>query len=169
MEKFNRFNDKIQELAGTVTSFLSLILVLLVSLDVIGRYAFNAGSVAAQELEWHIFAVIFLLAAGYTMKHEEHVKIDVLYTKFSPKKKLLVNIYGTVFLLFPFCLFILYYSIEFFIASLSIHEGSPDPGGLPARYLLKLMIPLGFLLLLMQGVSFLLTSITEYQNLKRGV
>lgn len=169
MEKFVRFNDKLQELAGTTASVLSLILVLLVSADVAGRYLFNTGSVAAQELEWHIFAVIFLLAAGYTMKHDEHVKVDVLYTKFSPKKKLLTNIFGTIFMLFPFCLFIIYYSIEFFLASLDMHESSPDPGGLPARYLLKLMIPIGFTLLLLQGISFLYNTIQEYKKLKESV
>ena len=107
MEKFLRFNDRIQEAAGGISAFLSVLLVLLVSIDVIARYLFNSGSVAAQELEWHIFALIFILTAGYTLKHDEHVKIDVLYSRFSPKKQALVNILGVIFLLIPFCLFVI--------------------------------------------------------------
>lgn len=132
-----------------------------------GRYLFNTGSVAAQELEWHIFAVIFLLAAGYTMKHDEHVKVDVLYTKFSPKEKFMTNIFGTIFMLFPVLSFYHLLFNQFFLASVSMHETSPDPGGLPARYLLfKLMIPIGFTLLLLQGVSSFITQL-ELQKIER--
>ena len=164
MEKFVRFNDKIQEAAGGISAFLSVLLVLLVSIDVIARYLFNSGSVAAQELEWHIFALIFILAAGYTLKHDEHVKIDVLYSRFSPKKQALVNILGVIFLLIPFCLFVIWFSIDFFLVSFEINEASSDPGGLPARYILKLFIPIGFILLLMQGISFLHASLIEYKQ-----
>lgn len=164
MEKFNRFNRKIQDAAGGLAAILSFLLVLLVSIDVIARYLFNSGSVAAQEVEWHIFALIFLLAAGYTLKENEHVKIDVIYTRFSNRKKALINILGVIFFLFPFCLFVIYYSIDFFLVSLEFNEASSDPGGLPARYILKLFIPIGFLLLLMQGITTLHTSILEYKE-----
>jgi len=164
MERFLRINEKIQEGAGAISSFLTVVLVLLIVGDVVGRYVFNVGSVALQELEWHIFAIIFLMAAGYTFKKGEHVKIDVLYNRFNSRKKALVDITGTVLLLFSFAGFVIYYSIEFIWASYSIHEGSPDPGGLPARYLLKTVIPLGFILLAMQGVAFLYEAVNRYKN-----
>ncbi len=164
MEKFIRFNERVQEWAGAVAAFLTSILVLLVVGDVVGRYVFNVGSVALQELEWHIFSIIFLLAAGYTFKRGEHVKIDVLYNRFTKKRQALVDIAGTVVLLFSFTGFVIWYSIDFIWSSYLIHEGSPDPGGLPARYLLKTMIPAGFILLLMQGVVFLLDAVKRYKN-----
>ncbi len=164
MERFLRINGKIQEGAGAIASFLTVLLVLLIVGDVVGRYVFNIGSVALQELEWHIFAIIFLIAAGYTFRKGEHVKIDVLYNGFSDRKKALVDITGTVLLLFSFAGFVIYYSIEFIWASYSIHEGSPDPGGLPERYLLKTMIPVGFILLSMQGIAFLHDAVRRYKN-----
>lgn len=164
MERFLRINGRIQETAGAVSAFLTVILVLLVVGDVVGRYVFNVGSVAFQELEWHIFSIIFLLAAGYTFKKGEHVKIDVIYNRFSEKKKALVDITGVLILLFSFCGFVIFYSIDFIWASYTIHEGSPDPGGLPMRYLLKSMIPLGFILLTMQGVAFLHDAVKRYQS-----
>lgn len=164
MEKFVRFNARVQEGAGALAAFLTSILVLLVVGDVVGRYIFNVGSVALQELEWHIFSIIFLLAAGYTFKRGEHVKIDVLYNRFTKKGQALVDIAGTVVLLFSFSGFVIWYSIDFIWSSYLINEGSPDPGGLPARFLLKTMIPTGFILLLMQGVIFLLDALKRYKN-----
>lgn len=164
MEKFVRFNARVQEGAGALAAFLTSILVLLVVGDVVGRYIFNVGSVALQELEWHIFSIIFLLAAGYTFKRGEHVKIDVLYNRFTKKGQALVDIAGTVVLLFSFSGFVIWYSIDFIWSSYLINEGSPDPGGLPTRFLLKTMIPTGFILLLMQGVIFLLDALKRYKN-----
>ena len=164
MEKFVRFNARVQEGAGALAAFLTSILVLLVVGDVVGRYIFNVGSVALQELEWHIFSIIFLLAAGYTFKRGEHVKIDVLYNRFTKKGQALVDIAGTVVLLFSFSGFVIWYSIDFIWSSYLINEGSPDPGGLPSRFLLKTMIPTGFILLLMQGVIFLLDAVKRYKN-----
>lgn len=164
MEKFVRFNARVQEGAGALAAFLTSILVLLVVGDVVGRYIFNVGSVALQELEWHIFSIIFLLAAGYTFKRGEHVKIDVLYNRFTKKGQALVDIAGTVVLLFSFSGFVIWYSIDFIWSSYLINEGSPDPGGLPTRFLLKTMIPTGFILLLMQGVIFLLDAVKRYKN-----
>ncbi len=166
MEKFIRLNSRVQEGAGAIAAFLTAILVLLVVGDVVGRYVFNTGSVALQELEWHLFSIIFLLAAGYTFKMGEHVKIDVLYNRFSPKKQALVDITGTIVLLFSFAGFVIWYSLDFIWSSYLIHEGSPDPGGLPARYLLKTMIPVGFILLSMQGAVFLIEAVRRYKEEK---
>jgi TRAP-type mannitol/chloroaromatic compound transport system permease small subunit len=106
-----------------------------------------------QELEWHLFAIIFLLGAAYTLKRDRHVRVDILYLKFSPKTRAWVDLLGSIFLLLPFCILVIFASHKFVFNSFLIQETSPDPGGLPARYLLKACIPIGFFLVLLQGFS----------------
>jgi len=150
--------DTFSEWTGQAVSWLVGALVLLIVYDVAMRYLFQAGSVGLQELEWHLFAVIFLLGAAYTAKHDAHVRVDILYdsTRMTPKHRALVNITGTVFFLWPFCVLIIYSSWPFVANSFAISEGSPDAGGLPYRFLLKAAIPLGFALLALQGVANLI-------------
>jgi TRAP-type mannitol/chloroaromatic compound transport system permease small subunit len=124
--------------------------------------------VAAQELEWHCFAIIFLLGAASTLKHDKHVRVDVFYERFSEKKKAIINLTGSILFLIPFASLVIWSSLDFVKNSFLIHESSPDPGGLPARYILKACIPLGFFFLLLQAVSLasksLLTVFTEDKN-----
>ncbi len=147
--------DAISEWTGRLTSWLVLGLVLLISYDVAMRYLFHAGSVALQELEWHLFAVIFLLGAGYTLKHDDHVRVDVVYQSrlMTPYRQAWVNLLGTLVYLIPFCLLVIVSSWPFVHDAFVHAETSPDPGGLPYRWLLKGAIPLGFSLLLVQGVA----------------
>ncbi|MDW3196281.1 MAG: TRAP transporter small permease subunit [Cytophagales bacterium] len=150
----NRFND----LIGQTISWMALILVLLIVVDVFLRYVFQFSSPAVFELEWHLFAALFLLGAGWTFKNDQHVRVDLFYQKFSEKGKAVVNLLGTLILLLPFCVVGFIESLEFALNSLNIGETSPDPGGLPARYIIKSCIPISFLLLGLQGISTLLTS-----------
>ena len=116
-----------------------------------------------------IFAIIFLMAAAYTLKSDQHVRVDVLYTRFSPKVQAWVNIAGSLIFLIPFCLLVMWTSWNFVRSSFMMREGSPNPGGLPARYLLKGVIPISFLLLLLQGVSTTfkaILTITEHEHTK---
>lgn len=145
--------SKFQEVTGRFVSWLSLLLVLVICYDVVTRYLFNHSSVALQELEWHLFAALFLLAAGYTLKHDAHVRIDLFYSKFSEKKKDLIDLLGTIIFLIPFCVVVIYSSYDFVANSFMIGEVSPDGGGLPARYIIKAIIPLSFILLLIQSVA----------------
>ena len=96
-----------------------------------------------QELEWHLFAVVFLIGAAYTLKQEGHVRVDILFIHFSKKTKAWIDLFGTIVFLIPFCLIIIYSTQKFISNSWAVREISPDPGGLPARYILKSMIPLG--------------------------
>jgi TRAP-type mannitol/chloroaromatic compound transport system, small permease component len=121
-------------------------------------------STLEDPTEWHIFSIIFLLAAGYTFKLGDHVKVDVFYAKFSEKNRALIDILGTIVFLFAFCGFVIWFSAGFVAASFSINEASADPGGLPARFLLKAFIPLGFIMLAMQGVAFLHDAVNRYKN-----
>ena len=147
--------ERVSEWTGRGTSWLVLAMVLLIAYDVAMRYLFRTGSVALQELEWHLFALIFLLGAGYTLKHDDHVRVDVLYQSrwMNDRRRAWVNLLGTLVFLIPFCVLIIVSSWPFLHDSFVHGEGSPDPGGLPYRWLLKAAIPAGFALLLLQGIA----------------
>lgn len=149
--KISKFNGQI----GAGVSWLVLAMVLVIIYDVGMRYLFRIGSVGLQELEWHLFSVLFLLAAAAVLKDDGHVSVDVIYKsrRISDRTRTWINLLGSLFLLLPFCLMILHSAWPYVLSSFLILEGSPDPGGLPYRFLLKLMIPLGFFLLLLQGIA----------------
>ena len=155
------FLEKIIKRIGDSCSWLSFILVILISLDVFLRYIFNFSSASLYELEWHMFAIIFLIGSSLTLQRDEHVRVDVFYNRFSDKGKNVINLIGNLIFLLPFTIIIFYTSIPFVEDSFNILESSPDPGGLPFRFLIKSMIPISFLLLATQGVLNL------YKNLKK--
>tara|TARA_B100001758_G_scaffold237244_1_gene239124 strand:- start:17 stop:499 length:483 start_codon:yes stop_codon:yes gene_type:complete len=152
--------EKIIKKIGDICSWLSFILVILISLDVFLRYVFNFSSASLYELEWHMFAVIFMVGSSLTLQKDEHVRVDVFYNKFSDKGKNIINLIGNIIFLLPFSLIIFYTSIPFVEDSFKILESSPDPGGLPFRFLIKSIIPISFLLLAIQGV------LNVFKNLK---
>jgi TRAP-type mannitol/chloroaromatic compound transport system permease small subunit len=145
--------DWINRVVGAVATLFIVVLVLITMTDVTLRYLFHAGSVAFQELEWHLYAANFVLAAGWTMLKDGHVRIDILYNMARPRTRAAIDLIGVFLLCIPFCLIIIWSSWPYFINAWSIREGSPDPGGLPAWYILKAMIPLGFSLVLLQAFS----------------
>ncbi len=153
-----QFVDRVNEGLGVGVSWLSTLLVLVVCYDVFTRYLLESSSVAVQELEWHLFAFIFLLGAAYTLKHDRHVRVDVFYTRFSRRRKAWVNLVGSLLFLLPLCGVAIWASITFAIRAYAIGETSPDPGGLPARFVLKSAIPIGFFFLLLQGIALALRS-----------
>jgi len=150
-----RIIDGISELTGRLLAYLVISMVLLIAYDVAMRYLLHAGSVALQELEWHLFAVMILLGAGYTLKHDEHVRVDLLYHSawLNDTHRAIIDLLGALFLLLPFCALIIWSSWDFVARAYLSGEVSPDPGGLPWRWVLKAMIPLGFSLLALQGVG----------------
>jgi TRAP-type mannitol/chloroaromatic compound transport system permease small subunit len=153
LERASDFIDGINEAIGRGISWLTTLLVVLICYDVAARYLFNTSSAGLVELEWHIFSFIFLLGAAYALKHDKHVRVDVFYQNFSPKKQAWVNLLGSVLFLIPFCLIIIQASLKFTYNAYAINEGSADPGGLPARFIVKGAIPVGFFLLLLQAIS----------------
>ena len=159
------FIDSMNEVTGRAVSWLTLLMVALVTVDVLLRYLFHISFIAVQELEWHLFAVVFLLGGGYTLKHNGHVRVDVVYQRLGRRAKAWINILGCIFLLFPGCYLMVKTSIPFVESSFSLHETSPDPGGLPGRWILKLMIPAAFILMGLQGFSMFLHSIMEAAGL----
>lgn len=158
MMKLADIIDSFNETIGVAVSWLTGILVITVCYDVFTRYVVNASSVAVQELEWHLFAVIFLAGSAYTLKTDKHVRIDIVYQKLPERGKATVNFIGTILFLVPFAVLVIWTSKDFVLNSFAIHESSPDPGGLPARYLLKALIPLSFVPLLLQGLVLIFKS-----------
>lgn len=159
MEKISSFLSQINERVGQATAWLTGILMMLVCFNVAARYLFNNSAAWRTELEWHLFALIFLLGAGYALKHDKHVRVDLFYANFSAKKKALVNFLGTLIFLIPWCGLIIYASSKYAHNSWLMNEGSPD-NGLPARYVIKFAIAVGMGLLLLQAISLLLSSLS---------
>jgi TRAP-type mannitol/chloroaromatic compound transport system permease small subunit len=145
--------DAFQERFGRAVSWLMFGMVVVVFGDVIFRYVFNRSWVWVQELEWHLFGIIYLLAGGYTMLYNEHVRVDIWYAKQPPRKKAWVDFILLWIFFFPSCLLIVYTTWPLVKHSFAVNEGSPDPGGIPARWALKSVIIIGFLLLMLQGIS----------------
>ncbi len=162
------FFSQINELVGKNVSWITTLLMLLICFDVAMRYLFNNTAVWIIELEWHLFALIFLLGAGYTLKHDKHVRVDLFYAKFSKKRKALVNFIGTLIFLIPWCIIVLLSSFKYAKTAFQIGESSPDPGGLPARYIIKFAITLGVFLLFLQALALLFNSLKKLLERETG-
>ncbi len=145
--------------AGFLAVSALVVLVLLVAYDALSRYLFSSGSIALQELEWHLFDVVIMLAIAYTLKMNAHVRVDIFYEHYSLKHKAWVNLMAQLLFIIPFSFLILYVGSEFVILSFSQMEGSCDPGGLPYRFIVKALMPLAFILLLLQAVQEILEAV----------
>ncbi|GGX20576.1 TRAP transporter small permease subunit [Aquimarina muelleri] len=164
MYKVINFLDWIGEKTGSLVSWISVGLAIVIGLDVIIRYIFQFTNVWMVEIEVYLFGMLFLLASGYTFKYEKHVRVDVFYSKLSKKGKAWVDVLGGVCLLIPWCYVVIVSSWYYGLSSFLIGETSAQPGGLPALYVLKFCITLGFVFLLLQGVSHILKSIQIIVN-----
>lgn len=153
--KFFSYIDRLIDWVGRYVSLLNLVLVLLICLDVALRYIFSYSKNWMLELEWHLFAIIFLIGASYALQHDQHVRVDVFYQKMSKTTQAYVNIIGTLLFLFPWLYVLIKTSSGFALNSWYMGEGSPNPGGLPARYLIKAVMPLAFILLALEGLAML--------------
>lgn len=160
--------NALSEAVGKTVSWGAGILVVMVFLDTSLRYIFSKTSVAVQEMEWHLFSIIFLLGAAYTLKHNGHVRVDFIYHRLSKRSKALIDCLGCLLFLFPGCYLVIHSAIPFVDASWSINESSPDPGGLPARWLLKAVLPVGFGLVALQGIAFFLKNLFVLFNIKKS-
>lgn len=164
MERIIKTIDTISITVGKVAAWFSLLLVLVVFSDVVMRYLLNTSFVFMQELEWHLFAASFLFGASYTLFRDGHVRVDILYQKMSEKEKAWTNLLGTIFFLLPGCILVVITSFPWIRASIEVWEGSPDPGGIPMRFILKACLPLGFIFLLLQGVAMALRNLMVIIN-----
>jgi TRAP-type mannitol/chloroaromatic compound transport system permease small subunit len=157
--RIERFVDRV----GRAVSWLALVIVALMSVNVVLRYLFSIGSVWAQELEWHLLVPLILFGSSYALRHGEHVRVDIVYGKFSDRTKVIVDLVSAILCIAISVLFI-WFSLHYVQQAYVIDEGSPDPGGLPHRYLLKALIPVGFALLLLQSIASALGSLEKLSS-----
>ena len=151
--KFVHTTDTITELLGKAVAWLTLLMVLLTFGIVVLRYGFNLGWIAMQESVLYFHGLVFMLGAAYTLKHDGHVRVDIFYQKYSSKQKACLNIFGTLLLLLPVCVFIFFISFNYVASSWQIMESSPEAGGLPLVYLNKSLILLLAITLSLQGLA----------------
>jgi len=149
--------DRFQDRFGKWLYWLTLAMVVIGGYNAVVRYLdkFTGMSLSSNtylELQWYLFSLLFLLGAAYTLRHDAHVRVDILYSKLSEKGKAWIDLGGTILFLFPFCVMMLWVSWPAVHNSWAVLEMSPDPGGLP-RYPIKTVLPIAFLMVLAQGVS----------------
>lgn len=161
--KLARWIDSLNERVGHSVYWLILAAVIISTLNAVSRKLFNVSSNAFLEIQWYLFAAVFLLAAGYTLLRNEHVRIDVIAGSLSGKVQIWIDILGTVLFLFPLTLIMLYWSWPYFVISFKGQERSANPGGL-LEWPAKLLIPLGFMLLFLQGLAQLIKLIGALQG-----
>lgn len=161
LKNLSRFIDRINEWIGRGVAWVTLGLVVVIFFDVVMRYLFNTSFVFTQELEWHLFGFIFLIGAGYTLLHDGHVRVDIFYQRLGLRGRGWVNFLGVILFLIPGCILVIETSWQFMLNSYAIMEGSPDPGGIPFRFVIKACIPIGFSLLLLQGISLGIHSLMQ--------
>ena len=154
---------------GIFASWFSGLLVILVIYDVLMRYLFKLSTPWIMELEWHLFSILFLFGSAYTFQVDRHVRVDLFYGKLSVKDKARTNLFGNLLFLLPWCIFIIKYSFDYAVASYQIGEGSPDPGGLPYRFIIKFCIVFGFFLLALQAIANSLHSIQVIRKQKLDI
>jgi TRAP-type mannitol/chloroaromatic compound transport system permease small subunit len=144
--------DAINERVGRVVLWLVLATTVIAALNAFARYALGISSNAWLELQWYLFAAIFLLAAGYTLRHNGHVRIDVFYGRLTPRAQAWIDLAGGLFFLLPLCVLMVWLAWPGFAQSFASGEVSPDAGGL-VRWPVRLLIPAGFALLAAQGLA----------------
>lgn len=144
--------DAFIDLVGRITSWITLVLALVMGANVLLRYGFSLGWIWAQELEWHLLVPIVLFGMSYAMRHGEHVRVDILFAGFGRRAKLVVEL-ASALLAMAFAVIVVWLSIAYVGQSWSIGEGTANPGGIEYRYVIKAFVPIGFTLLFVQALS----------------
>jgi len=160
------FIDTFTKKIGFLTAVLAILLAVLIGYDALMRYFFSGGSIALQELEWHLFDIIFLFGLSYALKHDKHVRVDILFSHYSTETKAMVQIFSMLFLLIPFSLFFLNGTYEMMVQSYVQNEVSSDPGGLAYRFVIKAVLFVAFILLVLQAVSETIKAFAKLESKK---
>jgi len=150
--RLSRGMDAISEWVGRILTWALFATVIVSAVNAIVRKAFDMSSNAYLEVQWYLFAAVFLLCAAWTLRLNEHIRIDVIYGRYSRRTQILIDLFGTLFFLVPACLLVLYESWPWFVRAFESGELSPSAGGL-VLWPAKVLVPAGFVLLLLQGVS----------------
>lgn len=153
MKRTFNFLELLIKWVGYIAGTALALLIVLVVYDALMRYLFQSGSIALQELEWHLFDVVIMLGIAYTLQRASHVRVDIFYDQYSDKMRHIINIIGILLFILPFSLLIIYVGFDFVLLSFEQLEASSDPGGLPYRFIVKSLMPLAFFLLIVQSIS----------------
>ena len=164
---FSRALDPWLERLGRCASWLWLLLLVVIVVNVVLRYAFGQGRIEFEEIQWHLYATGFLLGLSYAFKEDAHIRVDLMHERFSPTLRAWVELYGILLLLLPFIAVVLIFGVPFVAVSHQLGEVSSSPGGLPYRWAVKAVLPLGFALLLLAALSRL-TQVWAYLFLGRS-
>lgn len=151
---------------GHATVWIALAMIALVATNVVLRYSASIGSVWAQELEWHLLAALILLGMSHALQRGDNVRVDLFYANYGPRMKFAVNLLSAGLTL-GFAAIFVKLSLAYVAQSYAIGEGSPDPGGIPLRWLVKALIPLGYSLLVLQALAELLRVVSTYRSLPK--
>jgi len=157
--------DKSIKYLGCFMACILALLVLLVVYDATARYLFSTGSIALQELEWHLFDVIILFGIAYTLKENAHVRVDIFYASYSKKTKAMLNVISSLFFILPFSALIIYLGVDFVALSFAQNEASSNPGGLEYRFLVKSLLPLSFVFLALVALKDVKTNYLRWKSL----
>ena len=160
MEKLSHIIDGLSNLLGRIFSWLTLTMVIVMAAIVVLRYVFQIGSIALQESIIYINALIFTFGVAYTLKEQGHVRVDIFYSRINEKKRAWVDLFGSLLFLVPSTCFIIWISWDYVAVSWRIREGSAESSGLPFVYFLKAVILVLPALLLLQGISEIVKSIS---------
>ncbi|MBK1850746.1 TRAP transporter small permease subunit [Marinobacter sp. 1-4A] len=144
---------RLSALCGWIACVAMLLMAGNVFYDVVSRYAFNEVSIGMQEMEWHLYSVVFLFGIPYALRTDGHVRVDVFYTRWSGKAKAWVNLIGALIFVIPFAYLIGIYGYDFAVNAYEMGEGSGDPGGLPQRWIIKSIIPITALFIAIAGLN----------------
>jgi TRAP-type mannitol/chloroaromatic compound transport system permease small subunit len=155
--------ERLVDVVGEATSWVALVIIVLMATNVLLRYAFSIGSVWSQELEWHLLVPLILFGCSYALRHGDHVRVDIIYGKFTERNKLFVDLVSAILCVLISGLF-MWFSLHYVQQAYAIDEGSPDPGGIPHRYIIKSLIPIGFALLLLQSIATALGCIEKLRT-----
>ena len=164
--KLSYLIDTITKKIGFLIAILALLLSLLIGYDAIMRYIFSEGSIALQEIEWHLFDIVFLFGLSYALKHDKHVRVDIFFSNYSRDQKAIVQIFSMLFLVIPFSLYFLNGAYEMMIQSFMQNEISSDPGGLQYRFVIKGVLLLAFVLLVLQAISEIIKAYSKLESKK---
>jgi len=169
MDKTLKVLDKFIDIIGYIAAFALILMLLNVAYDVVMRYFFKASSVGMQELEWHLFTIVFMFGISYALKENAHVRVDMFYDNMKPKKQAIINILGAILFMIPFSILIIKGGYSYAFESYSLGEISADPGGLTHRWIIKSAIAISFVFLIIATIAFVLHNIQTILKCKNGI
>jgi len=166
LDKIEAFYSKLTKMLGTFLFLIMLLMTANVFYDVVMRYVFSEGSIAMQEMEWHLFSILILLGMSYSLMEDAHVRVDIVYDTWSVRRKAWINMMGAIVFILPISLLVATNSIEFVMEAFTSNEISGDPGGLTHRWLVKALIPGSFWFLIFFTFGFFIQNLNIYRKHK---